>query len=122
MSDKRKRDEGSSQTQDIIQAALREQQEAKKAKKQSGPDAEHAVDKGKTLGDMEEEEGGPIKESQVAMAHVKRTQKRKARKEAREGARQKNSRSHTHLQLSKAQAQAKKGLAVPPLPWPAPLL
>lgn len=113
MSEKRKRDEGSSQTEDIIQAALREQQEAKKAKKQIGPDAEHAVDKGKTLGDMEEEEGGPIKESQVAMAHVKRTQKRKARKEAREGARPNMSRSHTHLprslQLSKAQAKALKG-------------
>jgi len=83
MSDKRKRDTDSVETEDIIQAALREEQEAKKAKKQVGP--EDAADKGKTLGDIEEEEGGTIKESQVAMAQAKRTQKRKARKEDREG-------------------------------------
>ena len=85
MNEKRKREEGSSKTEDIIQAALREQQEAKKAKKQVGPDDNEATDKGKTLGDIEQEEGGTIKESQVAMAHAKRTQKRKARKGTREG-------------------------------------
>ena len=85
MSEKRKRDEGSSKTEDIIQAALREQQEAKKAKKQVDPGAKEATDKGKTLGDIEQEEGGTIKESEVAMAHAKRTQKRKARKGVREG-------------------------------------
>ena len=85
MNEKRKRDEGSSKTEDIIQAALREQQEAKKAKKQVGPDVNEAADKGKTLGDIEQEEGGTIKESEVAMAHAKRTQKRKARKGTREG-------------------------------------
>ena len=85
MSDKRKRDTDSVETEDIIQAALREEQEAKKAKKQVGPDSKDAADKGKTLGDIEEEEGGTIKESQVAMAQAKRTQKRKARKEDREG-------------------------------------
>ena len=85
MNEKRKRDEGSSKTEDIIQAALREQQEAKKAKKQVGPDVKEAADKGKTLGDIEQEEGGTIKESEVAMAHAKRTQKRKARKGTREG-------------------------------------
>ena len=85
MSDKRKRDTDSVETEGIIQAALREEQEAKKAKKQAGPNPKDAADKGKTLGDIEEEEGGTIKESQVAMAQAKRTQKRKARKEDREG-------------------------------------
>ena len=85
MNEKRKRDEGSSKTEDIIQAALREQQEAKKATKQVDPDVSEAADKRKTLGDIEQEEGGTIKESQVAMAHAKRTQKRKARKGTREG-------------------------------------
>ena len=85
MNEKRKRDEDSNDTEDIIQAALREQQEAKKAKKQVGLDDNEAVDKGKTLGDIEQEEGGTIKESEVAMAHAKRTQKRKARKGTREG-------------------------------------
>ena len=85
MSDKRKRGDDSSQTDDIVQAALREQQEAKKAKKQPGCVVEHPSDKGMTLSDIEEEEGGVIKESQVAMAHAKRTQKRKTRKGTREG-------------------------------------
>jgi CD2 antigen cytoplasmic tail-binding protein 2 len=113
MSEKRKRHDASSQTEEIIQAALREQQEAKKAKRQMGPGKQHAFDKGKTLGDMEEEEGGPVKESQVAMAHVKRTQKRKARKEAREGACPNIYRSHSPFhplcRYSKAQARAPKG-------------
>ena len=86
MNDKRKREDGSSETEDIIQVALREQQEAKKAKKQLGPNDKEAAAKGKTLDDIEQEEGGTIKESQVAMAHAKRTQKRKARKGTREGA------------------------------------
>ena len=85
MSDKRKRGVDSNQTDDIVQAALREQQEAKKAKKQPGSVVEHPADKGKTLSDIEEEEGGVIKESQVAMAHAKRTKERKARKGTREG-------------------------------------
>ena len=85
MSDKRKRGDDSNQTDDIVQAALREQQEAKKAKKQPGSVVDHPANKGKTLSDIEEEEGGVIKESQVAMAHAKRTQKRKARKGTREG-------------------------------------
>ena len=85
MSDKRKRGDDSSQTDDIVQAALREQQDAKKAKKQPGSVVEHPADKGMTLSDIEEEEGGTIKESQVAMAHAKRTQKRKARQGTREG-------------------------------------
>ena len=85
MSDKRKRGDDSNQTNEIIQAALREQQEIKKAKKQTGSAVEHPVDKGMTLSDIEEEEGGVIKESQVAMAHTKRTEKRKARKGTREG-------------------------------------
>ena len=58
MSDKRKRGVDSNQTDDIVQAALREQQEAKNAKKQPGSVVEHPADKGKTLSDIEEEEGG----------------------------------------------------------------
>jgi CD2 antigen cytoplasmic tail-binding protein 2 len=34
--------------------------------------------KGKTLAEIEEEEGGPVKESLVGMAHVKRAQRRRA--------------------------------------------
>jgi len=36
------------------------------------------VHKGKTLAEIEDEEGGPVKESLVGMAHVKRAQRRRA--------------------------------------------
>lgn len=93
MSEKRKREGDTGETEDIIQAVLREEQEAKKARKQGAPGVKDGADEGKTLGDIEEEEGGTIKESQVAMAHAKRTQKRKAKQGTREGVHLKNLRS-----------------------------
>jgi hypothetical protein len=44
-----------------------------------GPQPKDKGKKGKTLEELEEEEGGVVKESQVPMAHVKRAQMRKGK-------------------------------------------
>ncbi|BDA46148.1 probable CD2 antigen cytoplasmic tail-binding protein 2 homolog [Coccomyxa sp. Obi] len=83
MSGKRKAetDGASMDTDKIVQEALREVEERKKAKKQAqtGIPAKDPSKKGKTLEELEQEEGGIIKESQVPMAQLKRAQKRKGK-------------------------------------------
>ncbi|KAL4422393.1 hypothetical protein ABPG75_008590 [Micractinium tetrahymenae] len=68
-------------TDKLIQQALREEEAAKKrAKEQKHAQAKQrkAVKKGKTLEQIEAEEGGPVKESMVGMAQTRRAAKRKA--------------------------------------------
>lgn len=65
---------------DVIKKALQEEEQTKKARKAAKAAQERANDdsqRGKTLEDLEHEEGGPIKESLVGMAQTKRAAKRK---------------------------------------------
>ncbi|KAI7844013.1 hypothetical protein COHA_002550 [Chlorella ohadii] len=67
-------------TDALIQQALKEEEaERKRVKKEKAAHAKEAkaVRKGKTLEQIEEEEGGPVKESQVGMAQTRRAAKRK---------------------------------------------
>lgn len=67
------------QTDLIIETALAEEKARKEAKKGgAGAGVPAKVKKdGKTLAEIEQEEGGPVKESLVGMAHVKRAAGRK---------------------------------------------
>jgi hypothetical protein len=69
-------------TERMIQDILKADVARKKAKSGGleGPEKSRAekASKGKTLAEIEEEEGGPVKESLVGMAQVKRAQGRKA--------------------------------------------
>ncbi|KAL4436141.1 hypothetical protein ABPG77_005589 [Micractinium sp. CCAP 211/92] len=70
-----------SETDKLIQQALREEEaEKKRVKEQKQAEARQrkAVKKGKTLEQIEAEEGGPVKESMVGMAQTRRAAKRKA--------------------------------------------
>lgn len=60
----------------IVHEALQEDLK-KKADKKRAKEGKPIRDKGKTLAEVENEEGGPVKESMVAMAHSKRAAKRK---------------------------------------------
>jgi CD2 antigen cytoplasmic tail-binding protein 2 len=75
LSDKRPRDEF---TESVIQDAIKEMEAAKKAKKASvaGP----VKMQKKTLEEIEDEEGGPVRESQIGMAQTKRALNRKTDK------------------------------------------
>ncbi|PRW60637.1 CD2 antigen cytoplasmic tail-binding 2 [Chlorella sorokiniana] len=67
-------------TDALIQQALKEEEaERKRAKKEKAAQAKEtkAARKGKTLEQIEDEEGGPVKESQVGMAQTRRAAKRK---------------------------------------------
>lgn len=69
-----------SETDKLIQQALREEEaEKKRVKEQKQVEARQrkAVKKGKTLEQIEAEEGGPVKESMVGMAQTRRAAKRK---------------------------------------------
>ncbi len=70
------------ETESLIQQTLKEEEARKKSKKGGAPAAgappPGKKKDGKTLAEIEEEEGGPIKESLVGMAHVKRAANRKA--------------------------------------------
>ncbi|PSC74352.1 CD2 antigen cytoplasmic tail-binding 2 [Micractinium conductrix] len=71
---------GPPDTDALIQKALRAEEAERKAAKAHKQDADKqrkAAKKGKTLEQIETEEGGPIKESMVGMAHTKRAAKRK---------------------------------------------
>ncbi|KIZ04688.1 hypothetical protein MNEG_3275 [Monoraphidium neglectum] len=77
---KRPRDE---LTDRLIKEALEDEQRRKREKKGlppvgTGPVTTRKAFKGKTLAEIEEEEGGPVKESLVGMAHTKRAQRRRA--------------------------------------------
>lgn len=81
--DKRDRDEP---TDTLIKSLLDEEQASKKQKKggeNAGPStaAPAPVRRGKTLAEIEAEEGGPVKESLVGMAHTRRAENRKKREE-----------------------------------------
>ncbi|KAK9818356.1 hypothetical protein WJX72_011218 [[Myrmecia] bisecta] len=68
------------QTDQLIQSVLQEQQAQKKAKK-AGKDVRGPAEKvRKTLAEVEDEEGGVVKESLVSMAQTKRATKRKSQK------------------------------------------
>lgn len=72
---KRPRDEF---TESIVKEVLAEESQAKKAKKGGpAPGAGAGARKGKTLAEIEDEEGGPVKESMVSMAQTKRRMARK---------------------------------------------
>ena len=72
---KRPRDEF---TESIVKEVLAEESQAKKAKKGGpAPGAGVGARKGKTLAEIEDEEGGPVKESMVSMAQTKRRMARK---------------------------------------------
>ncbi|GBF95150.1 hypothetical protein Rsub_07734 [Raphidocelis subcapitata] len=78
--DSRPRDE---LTDRLIKEALEDEERRKRAKKGLPPQgvpapAAKRPHKGKTLGEIEEEEGGPVRESLVGMAHTKRAQRRRA--------------------------------------------
>jgi hypothetical protein len=75
---KRPRDEF---TDSIIKEMLDEEQEAKKAKKKGaeghqGQPAKQGRREKKTLAEIEDEEGGPVRQSMVAMAQTKRAMAR----------------------------------------------
>lgn len=77
---KRPRDE---LTDRLIKEALEDEQRRKREKKGlppigTGPVATKKPQKGMTLAEIEDEEGGPVKESLVGMAHVRRAQRRRA--------------------------------------------
>lgn len=83
-------------TDEIVKQAMEEEKQRKQAKAQAKGDGRQRMQllmrmmshshhpaprkhKGKTLAEIEEEEGGPVKQSMAPMAHVKRAKKRKDR-------------------------------------------
>jgi hypothetical protein len=76
LGDKRPRDDF---TEALIRDALEEEEARKRAKKGGAPgqQVQRKKPKGQTLREIEEEEGGPVKESLVSMAAVQRALRRK---------------------------------------------